>query len=135
MLRAVTANAREPAVLYTGDRFRTSDAKTAHGLVRGPSRYEITALVDATCAGEDAGLVLEGRARGIPAIYGDAANPEIPIAISELLMKALEIKREDRFANATEMRDALKAMSLVVSPAGKTKCPPKACSRRVTSMR
>ena len=58
-----------------------------------------------------------------PLVAPHAANPEIPIAISELLMKALEIKREDRFANATEMRDALKAMSLVVSPAGKTKDP------------
>lgn len=54
------------AALYTLDLFATPSAKTAHGLVRGPSRFEIVGLVDRSCAGRDAGEVLDGRARGIP---------------------------------------------------------------------
>lgn len=55
------------AVLYTHDLYPTPSAKTAHGLVRGPSRFEIVALVDRSVAGRDAGEVLDGRARGVPA--------------------------------------------------------------------
>ncbi|MBL8857797.1 MAG: DUF1611 domain-containing protein [Planctomycetes bacterium] len=62
----MNSNSRPRAALFTLDRFQTPDAKTAHGLVRGPSRFEIVALVDSTCAGRDAGVVLDGRARGIP---------------------------------------------------------------------
>jgi len=58
------------AALFTHDAFPTPSAKTAHGLVRGPSRFEIVALVDRTIAGRDAGTVLDGRARGILA-YSD----------------------------------------------------------------
>lgn len=57
---------RPTAVLYTHEYFRTPFAKTAHGLVRGPSRFEIVALVDRVSAGKDAGLELDGRPRGIP---------------------------------------------------------------------
>jgi len=58
----------QTAALYTAGRFRTPDAKTAHGLVRGPSRFRIVALVDEDCAGHDAGTLLDGRARGIPCV-------------------------------------------------------------------
>lgn len=57
---------RPTAIVYTGGRFHTSDAKTGHGLVRGPCRYEVLALVDAESAGRDAGEVLDGKRRGIP---------------------------------------------------------------------
>ena len=57
---------RQTAAVLTLDRFATSDAKTAHGLVRGPCRFEVTALVDALAAGRDAGELLDGRERGIP---------------------------------------------------------------------
>lgn len=57
---------RPSAALYTHDLFQTPFAKTAHGLVRGPSRYEITALVDSAGAGRDAGELLDGTPRGIP---------------------------------------------------------------------
>ncbi|MCP4654827.1 MAG: DUF1611 domain-containing protein, partial [bacterium] len=45
---------------------QTTFAKTSHGLVRGPSRYPILGIVDASCAGRDAGEVLDGRHRNIP---------------------------------------------------------------------
>ena len=54
------------AALFTHEFFRTPFAKTAHGLVRGPSRYTIVALVDRVSAGRDAGVELDGQARGIP---------------------------------------------------------------------
>jgi uncharacterized NAD-dependent epimerase/dehydratase family protein len=57
---------RQTAVVLTHGRFRTSDAKTAHGLVRGPSRYRILGVIDGECAGQDAGAALDGTARGIP---------------------------------------------------------------------
>jgi len=59
---------RETAAILTLDRFDTSDAKTAHGLVRGPSRYEVVAVLDSVCAGRDAGDVLDGHPRGIPVL-------------------------------------------------------------------
>ncbi|MDZ4773010.1 MAG: DUF1611 domain-containing protein [Planctomycetota bacterium] len=60
------ASTRKRAAIYTLDMFQTASAKTAHGLVRGPSRFEIVGLVDSKCVGRDAGDVLDGRARGIP---------------------------------------------------------------------
>lgn len=61
---------RPAAIVYTGGRFHTPDAKTAHGLVRGPCRYEVIALVDAESAGRDAGEVLDGKRREIP-VFAD----------------------------------------------------------------
>lgn len=54
--------------------FATVSAKTAHGLVRGPSRFPVAALIDPDFAGQEAGEVLDGRRRGIPvfATVGDA---------------------------------------------------------------
>jgi len=62
----MNSTTRARAAIYTHDLFATPSAKTAHGLVRGPSRFEIVALVDSVVAGRDAGEVLDGRARGIP---------------------------------------------------------------------
>ncbi|WNJ16136.1 DUF1611 domain-containing protein [Pontibacter sp. G13] len=59
------------AVVFTGGRFNSPFAKTAHGLVRGTERYEIVGLLDGQdLAGSDAGAVLDGRSRNIP-IYSD----------------------------------------------------------------
>lgn len=57
---------RQTAAVFTDCLFQTANAKTAHGLVRGPSRFEIVALVDRVAAGRDAGELLDGRHRGIP---------------------------------------------------------------------
>jgi uncharacterized NAD-dependent epimerase/dehydratase family protein len=42
------------------------EAKTTHGLLRGSERFEILGLIDEKFAGQDAGIVLDGQARGIP---------------------------------------------------------------------
>ena len=61
-------DARATAAILTDACFHLPDAKTAHGLVRGPSRYRITAVVDRHGHGRDAGEVLDGRHRGIPIV-------------------------------------------------------------------
>jgi len=57
---------KETAVILANGKFRTPFAKTAHGLVRGPCRYRVVGIIDDTCAGGDAGELLDGRTRGIP---------------------------------------------------------------------
>lgn len=56
----------QSAAVLTNGWFDTVNAKTAHGLVRGPSRYRLLGVVDQACAGGDAGTTLDGTARGIP---------------------------------------------------------------------
>lgn len=62
----MVAPMRRTAAVFTDRWFQTADAKTAHGLVRGPSRFAVTALIDRTGAGQDAGVLLDGEPRGIP---------------------------------------------------------------------
>lgn len=62
-----------PAVVLANGQLDTLFGKTTHGLVRGPSRFRIVAVVDAEHAGCDAGTVIDGRARGIPVVASLAA--------------------------------------------------------------
>ena len=57
---------RSQAIALTGGYFDTVLAKTTHGLIRGPSRFDLACVVDAAHAGQDAGSRLDGRFRGIP---------------------------------------------------------------------
>ena len=57
---------QQTAAILTDGWVETMFAKTAHGLVRGPSRFRILGLVDQAGAGHDAGQLLDGRPRGIP---------------------------------------------------------------------
>lgn len=57
---------QEQALVLTHGYYDTVFAKTTHGLVRGPSRYNIAGVVDALYAGQDAGRILDGMDRGIP---------------------------------------------------------------------
>ena len=58
------------ALVYCDEYFDTIWGKTAHGLVRFTSRYDVIAVIDSLHVGEDAGVVLEGKKRGIE-IFGD----------------------------------------------------------------
>jgi uncharacterized NAD-dependent epimerase/dehydratase family protein len=63
----------DDALVLTLGRLRTSDAKTAHGLIRGSARFRVLGIVDAEAnAGADAGELLDGRRRGIP-VFADLA--------------------------------------------------------------
>jgi uncharacterized NAD-dependent epimerase/dehydratase family protein len=56
----------ETALLLTGGMLAENDAKTAHGLVRGPSRFRLLGVVDERQAGRDAGEVVDGIRRDLP---------------------------------------------------------------------
>jgi uncharacterized NAD-dependent epimerase/dehydratase family protein len=58
------------AIIYCEGMFATTNGKTAHGLVRRTERYQVLSVVDSHNAGNDAGMILEGRPRRIP-IYAD----------------------------------------------------------------
>ncbi|MCY4204123.1 MAG: DUF1611 domain-containing protein [Bacteroidetes bacterium] len=53
------------ALILANGLFDSVFAKTTHGLIRGPSRYEILGVIDPEHAGQDAGAVLDGYERGI----------------------------------------------------------------------
>ena len=57
---------KKSALILANELFDSIFAKTTHGLLRGPSRYEILGVIDSTHAGQDAGFVLDGHVRGIP---------------------------------------------------------------------
>lgn len=61
------------ALVYCEGAFNTANGKTAHGLVRFTERYEVVGVIDSTYAGKDAGIILDGRAAGIP-IFKDFEN-------------------------------------------------------------
>ena len=58
------------AIIYCEGMFATTNGKTAHGLVRRTERYRVLSVVDSHNTGKDAGMILEGKPRGIP-IYAD----------------------------------------------------------------
>lgn len=61
------------AVVYCDGAFQTTNGKTAHGLVRFTDRYRVAAVIDRTCAGQDAGTLLDRGPAGIP-IVGSLAE-------------------------------------------------------------
>jgi len=56
----------ENAILLTGGMLNTSNAKTAHGLIRTSKRFTIIGAIDKNSAGKDAGEVLDNKTRNIP---------------------------------------------------------------------
>lgn len=56
------------AIVLTDGMLHETDAKTAHGLIRGTERFQIVSVIDSKHAGQDAGIVLDGKARNIPVI-------------------------------------------------------------------
>ena len=66
--RSRDAGSRPAAVVLAHHHLRTRNAKTTHGLLRGPSRYHLTAVVDPACAGNDAGEVAFGQPCGVPVV-------------------------------------------------------------------
>lgn len=56
------------AVIYCEGNFARIDGKTANGLVRSSERYRIVAVIDSTCAGQDAGTRLGADHAGVPIV-------------------------------------------------------------------
>ncbi len=66
------------AIVYADNAFNTPNGKTAHGLVRFTERYKVVGVIDRKYAGQDAGMVLDGKANGIP-VFSD-----LSIALNKL---------------------------------------------------
>lgn len=62
----MATEALETALVLTAGLLAEGDAKTAHGLIRGPARFRLLGVVDANHAGRDAGEVLDGHRRNLP---------------------------------------------------------------------
>lgn len=54
------------AIVITGGYLDTSNAKTAHGLIRGTDRFNVLGIIDHKFPGRDAGDVLDKKVRNIP---------------------------------------------------------------------
>lgn len=54
------------ALVYADKAFNTPEGKTAHGLVRFSERFDVVGVIDQNHEGKDAGLVLDGKANGVP---------------------------------------------------------------------
>jgi uncharacterized NAD-dependent epimerase/dehydratase family protein len=65
-----STNQQPKAIVLTDGLLHMTDAKTAHGLIRGAERYEIVAVIDSVHTGKDAGEVLDGKHRSIP-VFAD----------------------------------------------------------------
>ncbi|TFG74654.1 MAG: DUF1611 domain-containing protein, partial [Flavobacteriales bacterium] len=72
------------ALVYCQDAFNTPNGKTAHGLVRFTERYQVVGLIYSHYAGQDAGMVLDGKANGIP-IFEDIADAIEPLTKTDRL--------------------------------------------------
>jgi uncharacterized NAD-dependent epimerase/dehydratase family protein len=59
-------NHQNNAVVYCEGSFNTPNGKTAHGLARFSQRYKILSIIDSKFSGEDAGVILDGKANGVP---------------------------------------------------------------------
>ena len=95
------------AIVLTDGMLHLTDAKTAHGLIRGTDRYEIAAVIDSKHAGKDAGEVLDGKHRNIPVLQGvESAIAEIKNIESKVL-KAQKTKEEQSVNQINKLRDKL----------------------------
>lgn len=56
------------AIVYCEGAFNTPNGKTAHGLVRFTERYKVLSVLDSRYAGQDAGMVLDGKTKNIPIV-------------------------------------------------------------------
>ncbi len=61
------------AIVITGGYLASSNAKTAHGLIRGTERFNVLAIIDEKFPGADAGEILDKRKRNIP-VYATIAE-------------------------------------------------------------
>lgn len=77
------------AIVWCANALRTTNGKTAHGLIRFTERYRVLCVVDPECAGRDAREVIDGRPNGIPVVattaeaiarFGDATHFVVGLA-------------------------------------------------------
>ena len=98
---------KKNAIVLTDGLLMTSDAKTAHGLIRGTERFHIIGLVDGEAnAGKDAGVLLDGKRRDIPVF-----------ATMEAAIDALDI---DGTVTSVKTHDEISKVDGLVIPGGES---------------
>jgi uncharacterized NAD-dependent epimerase/dehydratase family protein len=70
----------EDAVVLAESVFGTTYGKTANGLVRFSRRYNVRYVIDSSHAGEDAGMVLNGKKCGIPVVSALPVDVDPPLS-------------------------------------------------------
>ena len=103
------------ALILAEGRYDTSDAKTAHGLMRKSMRYRIVGVIDSKYAGRDAGEVLDGIRRDIM-IYESLEealreNPSVNVLIVGVAVAGGMLPPEYR----TTIREAMERGLSIVS--------------------
>lgn len=74
------------ALVLTNGLYTTSDAKTAHGLVRGSERFLIVGVIDnESTANKDAGEILDGVHRNIP-VFANLATAVAAVPDADTLI-------------------------------------------------
>ena len=83
------------AIVLTNGILQTSDAKTAHGLIRGTERFDICGIIDGPAtAGQDAGELLDGQHRNIP-IFASLENALLSLDAVDYLIIGIATVRGD----------------------------------------
>ncbi len=99
------------AIILTHNQLGKSSAKTAHGLIRGTSRYRIAGVIDPEMAGRDAGEVLDGIHRDIPvfATLQDAVQhlPNIDFCLIGVATKGGKLPLEMQKTVAEAIRNGI----------------------------
>ncbi|MGD9200827.1 MAG: DUF1611 domain-containing protein [Chitinispirillia bacterium] len=54
------------AIIYCEGALNSLNGKTAHGLLRYTTRYNIISVIDSQCAGRDSGEIIDNKPNGIP---------------------------------------------------------------------
>lgn len=108
---------RKRAIIYCEGQFGSMDGKTANGLIREPGYYEISAVIDSTKNGLDAGEYLDRVPNGIPL----CKNLEEALTISNEKPTdfILGIAPSDAFLKENERMaiiDAMKAGLNIINP-------------------
>jgi len=80
------------AVIFTNGMLDQSNAKTAHGLIRGSSRYRITSVLDHKHSGKDAGLLVDGNNHDIPVYASIGEMVENESSIPDYLIIGIATK-------------------------------------------
>ncbi|HSG26865.1 MAG TPA: DUF1611 domain-containing protein [Candidatus Krumholzibacterium sp.] len=101
------------AIVYCEGAFNTPNGKTAHGLVRFTRRYNVLSVVDSTYAGRDAGMVIDGKDRGIP-VFEDlmSAREDAERAGTPAVYMVIGIAPDGGRLSAGARKDVMKAVSL-----------------------
>lgn len=105
------------AIIYCENQFGSMDGKTANGLVRNSSVYQVTAVIDSAKAGCDAGEVLDKKKNGIPLVK--SLKEAFAVAKEKPSYFILGIAPADAFLQENERQiiiEAMKAGMHIINP-------------------